>query len=94
MARAVQHPASLALLDQSQDNPDEAARLRGEAKDRMEQAFENFEGALQPSHRSFYTAIVETTQERWAGQIQHWELIRAQQAAPADRSAAARLRVG
>lgn len=33
--------------------------------------------ALQPNHHSFHPAIVETVQERWEGQIQHWELIRA-----------------
>ncbi len=34
--------------------------------------------ALQPKHHSLHAEIVEAVQERWAGQIQHWELIRAQ----------------
>ena len=50
--------------------------------------------ALQPNHHSYHSEIVEAVQGQWAGQIQHWELIRAQKVAPADRSAAARLRVG
>lgn len=50
--------------------------------------------ALQPNHHSYHSQIVEAVQGQWAGQIYHWELISAQQVAPADRSAAARLRVG
>jgi len=50
--------------------------------------------ALQPNHHSFHAEIVQAVQHDWAGKIQHWELIRAQQVAPADRSAAALLRVG
>jgi len=50
--------------------------------------------AFQPEHQEFHGAIVSSIQEDWKGQIQHWELIRAQQGAPADRSPAARARVG
>jgi len=50
--------------------------------------------ALQPGHQEFHEAIVGAVQEKWGGQIQHWELTRAQQGAPADRSTAARFRVG
>ena len=50
--------------------------------------------ALQPEHQQFHGAIVTSVQERWEGQIHHWELTRAQQGAPADRSPAARARVG
>lgn len=50
--------------------------------------------ALQPNHHAHHSQIVEAVQGQWAGQINHWELIRAQLVAPADRSAAARLRVG
>jgi len=48
--------------------------------------------ALQPKHQGFHEAIVSSVQEKWGGQIQHWELTRAQQGA--DRSTAARFRVG
>ncbi|MEX1215550.1 hypothetical protein [Saccharospirillum sp.] len=47
--------------------------------------------ALQPEHQEFHGAIVSALQENWAGQIQHWELTRAQQSAPADRSPVTRL---
>ena len=50
--------------------------------------------ALQPEHQEFHEAIVSSVQEKWGGQIQHWELTRAQQGAPAKRSPAARARVG
>lgn len=50
--------------------------------------------ALQPEHQKFHNAIVSSVQEDWEGQIHHWELTRAQQGAPADRSPAARARVG
>ncbi len=50
--------------------------------------------ALQPEHQGFHKAIVRAVQEQWGGQIQHWELTRAQYGAPADRSTAARFRVG
>jgi hypothetical protein len=50
--------------------------------------------ALQPKHQEFHRAIVSSVQENWEGQIHHWELTRAQQGAPADRSPAARARVG
>jgi hypothetical protein len=40
--------------------------------------------ALQPNHHSFRAEIVEAVPEQWVGQIQHWELIRTQQAAAAD----------
>jgi len=49
--------------------------------------------ALQPEHQEFHEAIVSSVQEKWKGQIQHWELTRAQQGAPADRSPAARARI-
>lgn len=49
---------------------------------------------LQPKHQRFHEAIVSLVQEGWQGQIQHWELTFAQQGAPADRSPAARARVG
>lgn len=32
--------------------------------------------ALQPRHQSFHGSIVHTVQERWAGQIHHWDLVR------------------
>jgi hypothetical protein len=35
--------------------------------------------ALQPEHQEFHEAIVSSVQENWVGQIQHWELTRAQQ---------------
>ena len=35
--------------------------------------------ALQPEHHSLHGAIVNSVQENWAGQIKHWELVRAQQ---------------
>ena len=41
--------------------------------------------ALQPLHREFHQAIVDSVQGKWKGQIQHWELTCAQQGAPADR---------
>lgn len=44
--------------------------------------------ALQPKHQKFHQAIVSSVQETWEGQIHHWELTRAQQKAPANRSAA------
>jgi hypothetical protein len=50
--------------------------------------------ALRPKHQEFHGAIVSSVQEKWEGQIHHWELTRAQQGAPADRSTAARFRVG
>lgn len=50
--------------------------------------------ALQPVHQEFHEAIVSSVQENWEGQIQHWELTRAYQGAPADRLPAARARVG
>jgi hypothetical protein len=33
--------------------------------------------ALQPEHHSLHVPIVNTVQENWAGQIQHWELAQA-----------------
>ncbi len=45
--------------------------------------------ALQPSHHRYHGLIVNSVQEKWAGQIHHWELIRAQQGAPADVSVGA-----
>ncbi|MCC7277992.1 MAG: hypothetical protein IT487_06705 [Chromatiaceae bacterium] len=50
--------------------------------------------ALQPEHQKFHETIVSSVQENWEGQIQHWELTRAQQGAPADRSPAARVHLG
>lgn len=50
--------------------------------------------ALQPAHQEFHKAIVSSVQENWEGQVHHWELTCAQQGAPADRSHAARARVG
>lgn len=50
--------------------------------------------ALQPEHQEFHRPIVSSVQGNWAGQIHHWELTRAQQGAPTDRSPAARDRVG
>lgn len=32
--------------------------------------------ALQPRHQKFHAAIVDAVQERWKGQIRHWELTR------------------
>lgn len=49
--------------------------------------------ALQPNHHRYHSGIVNSVQEKWEGQIHHWELILAQQGAPADRSTAARFRV-
>ena len=34
--------------------------------------------ALQPEHKRFHEAIVSSVQERWEGQIRHWELTLAQ----------------
>jgi hypothetical protein len=39
--------------------------------------------ALQPAHHSLHGIIVNSVQENWAGQIKHWELVRAQQVAQA-----------
>jgi len=50
--------------------------------------------ALQPVHQEYHEEIVNSVQEHWEGQIQHWELTLAQQSAPVDRSPAARARVG
>lgn len=41
--------------------------------------------ALQPQHQDFHQAIVDSVQEKWKGQIRHWELTRSLQGAPADR---------
>lgn len=30
--------------------------------------------ALQPEHRQFHQAIIDSVKEKWEGQIQHWEL--------------------
>ena len=50
--------------------------------------------ALQPAHQPYHSEIVEHVQERWEGQIKHWELTCAQQGAPADRSTDTRVSVG
>jgi len=34
--------------------------------------------ALQPRHQHFHEAIVKSVQDKWEGQIHHWELTRAQ----------------
>jgi hypothetical protein len=39
--------------------------------------------ALQPMHQRFHAVIVDLLQKNWKGQIQHWELTRTQQDAPA-----------
>jgi len=36
--------------------------------------------ALQPMHQCFHVVIIDSVQKNWKGQIQHWELTRAQQA--------------
>ena len=41
--------------------------------------------ALQPAHQKFHEDIVNSVQKKWGRQIQHWELTRAQQDAPAAR---------
>lgn len=38
--------------------------------------------ALQPSHHSIHRPVVDNVQERWAGQIQHWDLIISRQSSP------------
>lgn len=43
--------------------------------------------ALQPEHHSLHGTIVNSVQVNWAGQIKHWELVRAQQTLREGRSA-------
>ena len=50
--------------------------------------------AVQPAPPEFDRALVTCIQQNRGGAIQHWGLTRAQQVAPADRSPAARARVG
>lgn len=50
--------------------------------------------ALQPGHHEFHKQIISSVQKNWEGQIHHWVLTRTQQGVPADRSPAARARVG
>ena len=72
--------------------------LRNATPDSFVEAFSTphvvFLMALRPEHQEFHEKIVRSVQESWEGQIKHWELTRAQQGAPADRSPAARTRVG
>ncbi|MGB1949440.1 MAG: hypothetical protein ACPHQ9_01595 [Marinobacter sp.] len=60
--------------------------LRGATPGSFVEAFSTphvvFLMALQPEHREFHEAIISSVQETWGGQIQHWELTRAQQDAP------------
>lgn len=72
--------------------------LRGATPDSLVEAFSTphvvFLMALQPNHHRYHAGIVNSVQEKWGGQIHHWELIRAQQGASSDRSTVARFRVG
>ncbi len=56
------------------------ASLRQASPDSLVEAFSTphvvFLMALQPRHRSFHEPIIRTVQERWAGQIHHWDLVR------------------
>ncbi len=48
--------------------------------------------ALQQRHQHFHTGIVNSVQKSWEGQIQHWELILAQQALQPTATASAELK--
>ena len=50
--------------------------------------------ALRPEHQGFHKAIVTSVKKNWKGQIHYWDITRAQQGVPTDRSTATRIRVG
>ena len=61
--------------------------LRGATPCSLVEAFSTphvvFLMALQPSHHCYHAGIVNSVQEKWEGQIHHWELTRTQQGTPA-----------